>query len=282
MKHTAKTSGTIFEALEGYYPDASKTTLRSWLKEGRIFVDNTKVVRANHPIKEGDTFELKPKVYTIARNLHILYEDNDIVVIDKPPGLLSVANEAESENSVHGHLKIHYHPKRVFPVHRLDQDTSGVLLFALNERARDQLKIVFEAHDIERSYVAIVEGEVESPAGTWESYLYEDKNYVVHATNDPNKGRLAITHYVCEKVLKHYSWLKLTLESGRKNQIRVQCSLAGHPVMGDSKYGAQTNPLGRLALHAFYLSFAHPVTQKKMSFEVPPPLKFFEFMKRKR
>ncbi len=281
MKHTAKNNSTIFEALEGFYPDASKTTLRSWLKEGRIYVDGLKILRTNHPVQEGQTLELKPKVYTIARNLHILYEDNDIVVVDKPPGLLSVATESETENTVHSHLKSHYYPKRVFPVHRLDQDTSGVLLFALNERARDELKKVFEAHSIERAYVALVEGEVSTPAGTWQSYLYEDKNYVVHATNDPQKGRLAVTHYTCEKVFKHCSWLNLRLESGRKNQIRVQCQLAGHPVVGDSKYGAKTNPLRRLALHAYHLSFAHPVTHKKMSFEVPPPTKFFEFMKRK-
>lgn len=282
MKHTAKNSSTVFEVLEGYYKDASKTTLRSWIKEGRIFVNEVKINRADHQVVEGQTVQLKPKVYTIARNLHILYEDNDIVVVDKPPGMLSVATESETESSVHSHLKDHYHPRRVFPVHRLDQDTSGVLLFALNERSRDLLKVVFENHSIERAYVALVEGEVSPASGTWECYLYEDKNYVVHATADPQKGRLATTHYTCEKVFKNCSWLNLRLESGRKNQIRVQCQLAGHPVIGDSKYGSKTNVLRRLALHAYLLSFTHPTTQKKMSFTVPAPGKFYEFMKRKK
>lgn len=282
MKHTAKNNITLFETLQEFYPDASKTTLRSWIKEGRVFVDRVKATRADQSVQEGQTIELKPKVYTVARHLHILYEDHDIVVVDKPPGMLSVATESETENSVHSHLKDHYYPKRVFPVHRLDQDTSGVLLFALNERSRDKLKITFEKHDIERAYVALVEGEVKPASGTWESYLYEDKNYFVHATNDPEKGRLAVTHYTCEKLFKNCSWLNLRLESGRKNQIRVQCQQAGHPIIGDRKYGAKTNVLRRLALHAYHLSFSHPITQKQMTFEVPAPLKFFEFMKRKR
>jgi 23S rRNA pseudouridine1911/1915/1917 synthase len=282
MRHTAKNDTSILEALGSFYPGASKTTLRSWLKEGRIFVNNLKIVRAGHPLREGEAFEFKTKVHTLSRNLRILYEDNDIVVVDKPPGLLSVATESQTEHSVHSHLKNHYYPKRVFPVHRLDQDTSGVLLFALNERARDQLKKTFESHNIDRAYVALVEGEVAPQTGTWENYLYEDKNYIVHPTDDPQKGRLAITHYTNEHIAKNCSWLNLKLQSGRKNQIRVQCQLAGHPVLGDKKYGSQTNPLRRLALHAYHLTFAHPITNQKMTFEVPPPTKFFEFMKRKR
>lgn len=278
MKHTITYLGTVLEALEKGYPDSSKTTLRSWIKEGRVFVDGVKINKTNHVVQSGQTLELKQKVYNLGPHFHILYEDRDIVVIDKPPGLLSVASETETEETAHNYLKDYFYPRRVFPVHRLDQETSGVMLFALSERARDQFKDIFETHAIERSYIAIVEGRIAPPEGTWSCYLYEDRAYYVHATDNPEKGQLAVTHYRCEKVHKNYSMLTLRLETGRKNQIRVHCQRAGHPVAGDSKYGAVTNPLSRLGLHAHLLAFSHPSTGKKMRFEVPIPKRFALFM----
>ncbi len=165
-------------------------------------------------------------------------------------------------------------------MHRLDQDTSGVMLFARTEAVKEKLKEMFERHDLERRYTAVVEGEMEETKGEWCCYLYEDSQYVVHVTQDPSKGKLAVTHYVLKGRSKDYSLLELKLETGRKNQIRVHCSQAGHPVVGDEKYGAALNPMKRLGLHASLLAFKHPVTEQMMRFESALPDEF-EKVKRK-
>ena len=212
--------------------------------------------------------------YLTIRGIKIYYEDKHIVVIEKPTGLLSVATDFEMEETAHAILKNHCRPKRVFIVHRLDQDASGVMLFALSEEARDALKLVFEAHDIQRNYAAVVEGSFDLSNGKWESYVYEDANYVVHSSQDPTRGKLAVTHYKVKHASRKYTWLDLTLETGRKNQIRVHCKDAGHPIVGDKKYGAVSNPVKRLCLHAHVLAFDHPVTHQKMHFESPVPESF--------
>lgn len=256
------------------FPDSSKTTLRSWLKEGRITVDGT-------PVKQGDySLRINQKICLISKTRHldeeikILYEDNDLVVVDKPSGILSVAAAFDKEKTVHSILKTKYKPNKVYVIHRLDQETSGVMLFALSERAYTKLKEIFEKHEIERKYTAIVQGCVRPLKGTWQSYQWEDANYVVHTTDDPSKGRIAITHYLVRGASKKYTWLELTLETGRKNQIRVHCTEAGYPVIGDRKYGAEVNPLKRLALHAHLLAFHHPISDKKMKFQSPLPEPF--------
>ena len=204
----------------------------------------------------------------------ILYEDDDLVVVEKPSGLLSVSAAFEKEETAHALLKVHFYPRKVYIVHRLDQDTSGVMLFALNEVSCEKLKAQFEAHAIERAYTAIVEGHVDKLSGTWESYQFEDKQYKVHETDEAGKGRLAITHFKTLAATKRYSLLQFRLETGRKNQIRVHCAAADHPIAGDKKYGAKTNPLKRLSLHAHLLAFQHPISRKKMHFEAPPPEPF--------
>ena len=148
------------------------------------------------------------------------------------------------------------------------------MLFALSEKAYEILKKTFEEHDIVREYTAIVEGHLPDAQGVWESYLYEDENYVVRETSDLTRGRLAITHYEVLQTNKFYSLVKFTLETGRKNQIRVQCKAAGHSIVGDLKYGAVRNPIRRLCLHARWLAFKHPITGKEMQFESPLPKEF--------
>lgn len=274
MKYRAESDLTLFEALGHLSPESSKTTLRSWLKEGRVTVDGEIAKTANLIVTKGQEVALGARPRFAKGGLRIIYEDRHLVVIDKPAGLLSVATQFEKGETAHGMLKSHYKPKRVFVVHRLDQDTSGVMLFALSEEARDALKALFEQHDIERSYTAIVEGPVNPPTGTWQSYLYEDETYTVHSTPHENEGQLAITHYEVIGVHKRNTTLKLTLETGRKNQIRVHCQDAGHPIIGDRKYGAKTNPIRRLGLHAHLLAFRHPITKQQMRFESPVPESF--------
>ena len=278
MKYTTIAPLSLLEALAQMSPESSKTTLRSWLKDGRVTVDGEVVKVADTRLKEGQEIALGVRPHFIKGGIRILYEDRHLVVIEKPEGLLSVATAFEKEETAYAFLKESYRPKHVYVVHRLDQDTSGVMLFALSEEAYSKLKVTFEKHEIERAYIAIVEGQVQQQSGSWESYVYEDANYVVHITDDPTKGRLATTHYAVKSTLKKYTGLDLKLETGRKNQIRVHCQAAGHPVVGDKKYGAKTDPIRRLCLHAYLLSFEHPITKKQMQFKSPIPEPFRSLM----
>lgn len=255
-------------------PDSSKTTLRSWLKEGRIEVDGEIVKQGATVIGQGQKIALVTKAQFAGEGVRIIYQDQHFVAIEKAKGLLSVATDFEKGDTAHGVLKTFYHPRRVHVVHRLDQDTSGVMLFALSDEGYTGLKELFKTHTIERSYYAVVEGAITPSSGTWESYLYEDSLYVVHSTKDQTKGNIAITHYETKKRNHRFSLLKLTLETGRKNQIRVHCTDSGHPVVGDKKYGCLIDPLHRLCLHAQLIAFIHPVTGKKMSFTSPIPASF--------
>lgn len=278
MKWTVTKPMSLLEALGQLAPESSKTTLRSWLKDGRAQVNGEVIKIGATVVYPGQVITIGPKMRFVEGDVNLLYEDQWIAVIDKPEGLLSVSTAFEKGDTAHGILKRHYKPATAYVVHRLDQDTSGVLVFARTEEARDRFKEMFEKHELERAYTAIIEGSLDQTAGTWESYLYEDEAYYVHTTDDPEKGRLAITHYAQLGRNRKYAWLQLRLETGRKNQIRVHCQQAGHPIIGDKKYGAKSNPIKRLALHAHLLGFKHPITGKQMRFESPLPEGFQRIM----
>lgn len=207
---------------------------------------------------------MRPKKENI-EGIDVLYKDHHLVVIDKPHGLLSVASDTD-KHSAHHLLKIHYYPKQVGVIHRLDEGTSGVMLFTFSDAAYQGLKEQFKEHSIDRYYLGVVEGQFPEKEGTWESYLYEDSTLKVRITEDPKKGEKAITHYKKLSETEGYSLLQFKLETGKKNQIRVHASAAGYPIAGDKKYGATKDPLRRLALHAQSIGFTHPVTKKRMTF----------------
>jgi tRNA pseudouridine32 synthase/23S rRNA pseudouridine746 synthase/23S rRNA pseudouridine1911/1915/1917 synthase len=196
-----------------------------------------------------------------------LYEDKDILLVDKPAGLLTVATEHESLRTAHSILTEYIRTgcgrcrKRLFVVHRLDRDTSGVLIFAKNEEAMERLKAHWK--ETGKKYLAIVHGSVEKKSGTITSYLAEDDGYNVYATPDSTKGRLAQTVY---RVIREKKAL-----TGRKNQIRVHLAGIGHPIVGDAKYGKGDDRLPRMALHARSISFKHPVSGKQLTFESEVP-----------
>jgi len=275
MRYIATENMLLLESLALLSPNSSKNTLRSWIKEGRVQVDHRVIKQPNKEINAGQLIEVGQRKKFIQEGIEILYEDNDLVIIDKPSGLLSVSAAYEKGDTAHAVLKNHFHPKRVYVVHRLDQDTSGVMVFALNEKTCTELKKLFAAHDIQREYAAVVEGKMSEGQGTWESYLYEDKNYHVYETEDKDSGEKAITHFKIKKASRKYTWLLLKLETGKKNQIRVHCEAAGYPVVGDKKYGAKSNPIKRLCLHAQLLAFKHPITKKNVKCESPTPPEFF-------
>ncbi|KAF3362685.1 putative RNA pseudouridine synthase YhcT [Chlamydiales bacterium STE3] len=278
MKTKVIEKQNLLETLAILAPDSTKTTLRSWIKQGRVSINGKVCLRADQEVLPKQEVSVAAKQWVLGGKIKILYQDTHIIVIDKPTGVLSVSSNFEKKETAHGYLKEHFSPSRVHVVHRLDQDTSGVMLFAFSEKAKENLKKMFEKHELERSYIALVEEEITSEKGTWQSYLFEDGNYVVRTTQNPEKGKLAVTHYEVLNVKKNVSSLRLTLETGRKNQIRVHCKEAGHPVVGDKKYGAQTNLLRRVCLHAHYLSFKHPITNKVMTFTSPVPKEFNKYL----
>lgn len=275
MRYIVNKTQTVLDALSGFFPKSSKNTLRSWLEKGRICVEGRPISKASTLIEQGKEITLGKKTFFIFKDIEILYQDEHVVVLHKPAGLLSVATDFDQEANVHSILKEDFRHKRVFPVHRLDRDTSGVMMFAHTELARDHLKAQLAQHSVERHYFAIVEGKLEKPEGTWQSYLNEDITLTVRSGT---QGKLAITRYETLFSNEKFSLLRLTLKTGRKNQIRVHCQVAGHPIVGDKKYGSRLDPVERMCLHAAKLGFVHPVSQKLLRFSVPIPEVFYKLV----
>lgn len=274
MEWTVEEEGNLLASLGNKYPDSSKATLKKMVAEGRVVVGQEVASSPLQPLMRGQKVKVLAKKSFLAEDVKLLYSDKDIAVVDKPYGLLTVATDFQSNRTMHTILKKHFPKARVFPVHRLDQDTSGLLVFALNETARDFLKEEFEKRRPKRRYLAVVEGAPDPGEGEWRSFLKEDANYVVR-NSAKEEGKLAITHYKTVKRGRVFSLLELKLETGRKNQIRVHCQMAGIPVVGDKKYGSTKNPFHRLMLHAFELSLNHPTTGKSMKFESAVPEEFY-------
>lgn len=258
-----------------------RNSLKSMLARGQISVNDQPVTVYNYPLQPGQTVTISMEKISDRPpfvGLTILHEDEDIIVIEKSAGLLSIASPQENELTAYKQLMDHVrssNPKgRVFVVHRLDRDTSGVMMFAKSERIQQNLQNAW--HDIvkERSYVALVEGTVRKPEGTISSWLKESKTLKMYSSPYPNDGQHAVTHYKLLQSGKGFSLLEVHLETGRKNQIRVHMQDIGHPIAGDKKYGARTKELGRLGLHARILAFAHPVTGDVLRFETSIPKAF--------
>jgi len=269
----------LLEYLESVYPDSSKTTLRQMLQTGRVRVNGEIEKDAKLQLDVEDVVDVadRDQRRTLPAGLTILHEDVDVIVVLKANGLLTVATERERENTAQAYLNAYLgarREERIHVVHRLDRETSGVLVFAKNFHARERLKEQFAAHSVDRLYVAIIEGAIEPPAGTIRSHLLERKDLKMQSVSANPDAKLAVTHYRVIASTPNYSMLEVRLETGRKNQIRAHLSEAGHPVVGDQLYGSTINPLGRLGLHAKVLGFTHPTTGKKMVFTAPLPKSF--------
>ena len=262
--------------------ESSRTTVKRLLTQGQVSVNDKYLTQYNHPLKEGDTVSInysERHVNFRHTRIRILFEDEDVIVINKREGLLAVTMGKENEVTAFGILLEYLKKKNprntLFVVHRLDRETSGVMMFAKNREF--QMKIQHRWHEniIERKYIALVEGVVEQKEGRMVSYLTENpKSLKMHSNRHNNKGQEAITKYKVLSVSKSYSMLEIDLETGRKNQIRVHMQEMGHSVVGDKKYGGTTSPIGRMGLHARILSYRHPATGKIFRFEAPVPEKF--------
>ena len=279
MRKTIARTQPLLDALVELFPDSSKTTLRQMLQSGRIRVNAEIEKNAKLELDPGDVIEIgeKSSRVTLPPELSLLHEDDDIIVVIKANGLLTVATERERENTAQAYLNVYLKEKReerIHVVHRLDRETSGVLLFAKNFETRQRLKDRFAEHDIDRVYVAIIEGSMDAPEGTIRSHLLEMNDLRMASVDAHPDAKLAVTHFRTIESNGQYSMLEVTLETGRKNQIRAHLTEAGHPVVGDQLYGSSINPMGRLGLHAKLLGFAHPTTGERMTFTAPVPKVF--------
>src|SRR3989339_699702 len=267
MEWTNTKAQTLLEALKEGFPDSSTNSLRSWIKDVRVTVSRKPATQSNQIVQPGQKIALGKRKLYMEEGIEILYEDDHMIALYKPAGILSVATDYDITYNVHSFLKKRFNRRRVYPVHRLDREASGVMVFAYSDKAQYELKKQFEDHSILRQYLAIVEGDLQPTQGTWQTYLFEDGAYYVRSVSDPTLGELATTHYKVIKRFKNTSTLLVTLETGKKNQIRVHCKEAGHSILGDKKYGSTLEQAGRIALHAFKLGIEHPILKKPMTFE---------------
>jgi 23S rRNA pseudouridine1911/1915/1917 synthase len=284
MRRIVSAPATLLDELRAMHSGASNTRLRQLLQHGRVHVNGEIEKDAKRALDAGDRIEVlsKSDERSLPEGLSILHEDTDVIVVLKANGLLTVATERERENTAQAYLNAYLgarHEDRIHVVHRLDRETSGVLVFAKNFHAREQLKEQFAEHTVDRLYVAIIEGAIQPPSGTIRSNLLERKDLRMQSVDAHPDAKFAVTHYRTIATAGDYTMLEVTLETGRKNQIRAHLSERGNPVAGDSMYGSATNPLGRLGLHAKLLGFTHPTSGKRMTFTAPLPKSFRDIVR---
>ncbi|MDD6123632.1 MAG: RluA family pseudouridine synthase [Bacteroidales bacterium] len=277
---TVKQPMPLLEFLEQALDGISRTRAKAILAGNGVRVDHKNTRQFDLPLQPGQCVEVskqKPRGELKSKFVKIVYEDSQIIVIEKEVGILSMAS-AHHQFCVKQVLDDYFHRTRqrctAHVVHRLDRDTSGLLVYAKTIEAEQILE--HNWHDIvtDRRYLAIVSGQLEEPRGTVQSWLKDNKAYFTYSSPTDNGGKFAVTHYRMLRTDGRHSLVELKLETGRKNQIRVHMQDLGHPVCGDVKYGNGDNPIGRLALHAYRLHFYHPITRELLCFETPVPRKF--------
>lgn len=271
--------GVLMDFLSAKTGETRRTRLKSWLSHGQVAIDGVVTSQFDAPLEEGRKVELNlTRGFVRFRHprVKLVYEDDDIIVVEKGYGLLSVATgagkgETTAYSIVRDYLKEKSAGNKVFIVHRLDRDTTGLLMFAKNPEAKEAMQHNWNNMVLDRKYVAVVEGSPARKEGVIKSYLGETSQHEVYSTADPNGGKEAVTEFRTLKRGKRFSLVEFSLDTGRKNQIRVHAKAMGCPISGDRKYGAGASPLRRLCLHAHTLHFVHPVSRKLMKFTSPMP-----------
>lgn len=283
---TAAEESTLMQCLEAKLTDHKRTAIKALMKYNQVALNSMPVSQFDQPIHAGDTLSVnftRPFVVFSHPRIKLVYEDNDIIVINKGSGILSVSTDNVKDGTAYSILRDYLEKKdprlMLFVVHRLDRDTSGLMMFAKNVEAKEAMQHNWNNMVLGRRYVAVVEGKVEQEEGVVKSYLAETSQFEVYSTQNPDEGQLAITRFKRLQCNNGYSLMELSLDTGRKNQIRVHMKDLGHPIVGDRKYGAKASPIHRLGLHARTLHFAHPVTKKEMLFETPIPSRFLSLLK---
>ncbi len=282
FRHTAPEETGLLDFLLAAMPDRKKTSVKELLKHNQVMVDGNVTTQFDMPVTEGATVRVNTtREFQTFYNprLKIVYEDNDIIVVNKGYGLLSMGTDKIKDGTAYSLLRDYVKRKdprnKLFIVHRLDRDTSGLMMFAKTMQAKEAMQHNWNNMVLERRYVAVItNGPLDPQEGEIRSYLTENAAHEVYSTTEPGKGQLAVTYYRTLRNRGKYSLVELSLATGRKNQIRVHMKEAGHPIAGDRRYGAPASPIHRLALHAQTLRFVHPVTRRDMSFATPVPAAF--------
>lgn len=270
-------------------PHRKRTNVKELLKHNQVAVNGAPVTQFDHSLNPGDEVKVNlTREFRVFyhRRLKLVYEDDDIIVVDKGYGLLSVSTDRVKDGTVYSivreYVKWNNPANKVFIVHRLDRDTSGLMMLAKNIETKERLQHNWNNMVLSRRYLAVVEGVPEPSDGVVRSYLAQNRGLEVYSTDNPEEGQLAITHYSTLRAGNGYALMEVELDTGRKNQIRVHMKDLGHPISGDRKYGARTSPIGRLALHARTLRFVHPTTRRVMDFSTPVPPAFAKMVNRGR
>ena len=271
------------------FKDQSRTSVKSLLTHRQVAVNNSPTTKYDVPVHIGDEIKINFlkgfKEFNHSR-LRIVYEDEFVLVVDKGYGLLSVSTDRVKTKTAYrilsDYVKETDPSNRLFVLHRLDRDTSGLMMFAKKQGIQETMQRSWNEMVLDRRYVAVVEGQLEKEEGEVSSYLCENSAFEVYSTPDESEGgQYALTRYKVLQVNKNFSLVELKLATGRKNQIRVHMKDLGHSIIGDRKYGSRCNPLGRLALHASRLRFVHPITRRDMFFETPIPASFQHLVREK-
>ena len=266
---------TLADRLRALFPDSSGRSLKQWLEAGRVAVNGRVSRDGRAVVRAHDRVELRGRGRTpFPKGLGLVYQDEAIVVVDKPARLLTMATERERERTAYrllwDYLQAQRPRARPFIVHRLDRETSGLLVLAKSPEAKQRLQTQFEERTVQRVYTALVKGHVREQSGTLESRLVEDRSLRVHTARGP-EGKTAITRYRVLARGQDTTLLELSLDTGRRRQIRVQLAAIGHPIVGDREHGGPGGQFRRLCLHATRLGFLHPGSGKAMRFESAPP-----------
>lgn len=282
VTHDCELLDFLFETHKGM----SNNSIKSMLKNRRVTVDGAPITQFNFKLTKGDVVIIsKRPIHKITRShLPIIYEDNEMIVINKPSGLLSIASDKEKGSTAYRMLMDYVQQKdkhnRIYVVHRLDEDTSGVLMVVKNQKLQQALQDDWNNLVTKRGYYAIVEGILKEKKGTITSFLKKNAQNMMYSSKKKGDGQYSITNFEVIKESDKYSLLDVNIDSGRKNQIRVHLGDIGHHVIGDDKYGNPSNPLKRLGLHAYQLDLKHPLTGKKLSFKAPMPKEFLTLFKK--
>lgn len=287
--YTIENKDTLLASLLTNIPNKKRKILKAVLKDRQVSVDGETVTQFDHVLLPGQTVEvLWDRIIqeNHPRELNIFYIDQDLIIINKPAGLLTIATDKEKRRTAYSmlsnYVKTEDPDNKIFIIHRIDRETSGLLMFARSEHIKREIQETWATTISQRTYVGVVEGVVTQPEGIITSWLTESKAFIVYSSQNPQLGKKAVTHYKKREGNSTFSLLQINLETGRKHQIRVHMQDIQHPIIGDKKYGSSCNPIGRMGLHAQVLAFTHPTTGEPLRFDTGIPSQFLKLFHSKK
>ncbi len=283
---TIQNDDLLLPSLISNLPHKTRKIIKAVLRDRQVLVDGEPITQFDHAVKTGQCVEVRwsrEEKDEHPGTVDIVHIDQDIIVINKPAGLLTIATDKEKRKTAYSLLsslvKSEHPDNKIFIVHRIDRETSGLLMFARSEEVKQQIQSTWNATIAQRTYVGVVEGEVTPSTGKITSWLTESKAFIVYSSQRKGHGKRAVTRYRKIQGDGTLSLLQINLETGRKHQIRVHMQEIHHPIIGDKKYGSNLNPLRRMGLHAQVLAFKHPTTGKSCRFDTGIPKNFLRLFR---